>query len=328
MEYKNNFISYDNNNIKKESTFNKLKNLQILLKKESVLKVLYSTRVKNTEKDIENICEEIYKIKIDILNALKNEDNLVHYEFIENTKDYLKDLNFYIPKLLSYLWENPSLIAKLLIYSNIEDVKLYMAPLICNNFYDNILSPNSVEEPLIYIIYLLLENEIGKLNNIDEAMKFLNDTPCGYLLDELIDKKDIKAFFKIILKDIIENLELSNSEDSFCFDVNLLKKETIQKDNNQKEYSKEEQKINNIFLYKYIMDLSLKKLKELKNKYISEFNNKMEKYIVFQLKNQNNEEIYSNKKFLEEINNDILYDYGNNFFKVINFIDSLLDNIL
>ena len=65
MENKINLTSYDNNNNKfqKESTFNKLKNLQTLIKKESILKVLYTSTIKNTEKEIENICEQYIKQK-------------------------------------------------------------------------------------------------------------------------------------------------------------------------------------------------------------------------------------------------------------------------
>jgi hypothetical protein len=164
------------NENKNESTFNKLQNLQTLLKKESALKGLFAETERNTQKDIEILCKQIYNKRIDVLNVLKNEANInneIYYQLIENNRDYLKDLNLYIPKFLSYLWENPSLIAKILINSNMNDVKKYLAPLFCNNFYENILSPNHIEDQLLYVIYLLLDQEIDKLNNISETNKFL-----------------------------------------------------------------------------------------------------------------------------------------------------------
>ena len=57
---KGNIVSEE---IKKETTFQKLQNLQILLKKESSLKGLYTETGKNTQKDIETLCKEIFKIK-------------------------------------------------------------------------------------------------------------------------------------------------------------------------------------------------------------------------------------------------------------------------
>ena len=288
---------------KGETTFNKLKNLQTLLKKESALKGLYAETGKNTQKDIEILCKEIYSKKIEVLNVLKNEssiNNEIHYQLIENNKEYLKDLNLYIPKLLAYLWENPSLIAKLLIKSKVDEVKTFLAPLICNNFYENILSPNYIEDQLLYVIYLLLEDEIDKLNDLSETNKFLNNTVCGYLLSELIDKKDIKAFFKIILKDIIEIMELSHGDIKLVFEASGLEKNIVQRKqtisrltkaktftptiiDSQKQRSNEEKKMHEDFFTNYLIDLTLQELSELKNKYISEKNEKMKDYIEHQL---------------------------------------------
>jgi len=364
----NNIINENENKIeikienKNESTFNKLQNLQTLLKKESALKGLFAETEKNTQKDIEILCKDIYNKRIDVLNVLKNEANIyneIYYQLIDNNRDYLKDLNLYIPKFLSYLWENPSLIAKLLINSNMNDVKKFLAPLFCNNFYENILSPNHIEDQLLYVIYLLLEQEIDKLNNISETNKFLNDTACGYLLNELIDKKDIKAFFKIILKDIIEIMELSHSDTFLVFEANRLEKNILERkksllkrsmtrkssnnnsnnnnnniNDSQKPHSEEEKKQHEDFLTNYLIDLSLDNLNELKDKYISEKNEEMKNYIEYQINSQTDNEVYSNKAFFKLMNNntpntyEVLMNYERNFIKVINFINSILDNIL
>ena len=356
----NNAINENKNEIKNEykneSTFNKLQNLQILLKKESALKALFAETEKNTQKDIEILCKEIYNKRIDVLNVLKNEANInneKHYQLIENNKEYLKDLNLYIPKFLSYLWENPSIIAKLLINSDKEDIKKFLAPLFCNNFYENILSPNHIEDQLLYLIYLLLEQEIDKLNDITETSKFLNDSACGYLLNELTDKKDIKAFFKIILKDVIEIMELSHRDGYLVFEANRLEKNIVERRksllkrsmtkkssmsnsiiNDPKQNSEEDKRLQEEFFTNYLIDLSLDKLKELKNKYNSEKNENMKNYIEYQLNSQSDNEIYSNKIFFSQMNNSSLYsyeilmNYEKNFIKVINFINSILDNIL
>ena len=110
---------------KQETTFNKLKNLQILLKKESALKGLYSETGKNTQNDIELLCREIFQKKIEVLNVLKNNinSNVINYHLVKDNKDYLKTLFLYIPKFLTYLWENPKIIAKLLLNSNKSDIQ-------------------------------------------------------------------------------------------------------------------------------------------------------------------------------------------------------------
>ena len=345
------------NEYKSETTFHKLQNLQTLSKKESALKGLFAETEKNTQKDIENLCKEIYLKRIDVLNVLKNEantSNIINYQLIENNKDYLKDLNLYIPKFLSYLWENPPLIAKLLIYSDVNDVRKFLAPLFCNNFYENILSPNHIEDQLLYVIYLLLEDEIDKLNDINNTSKFLNDTACGYLLNELMDKKDVKAFFKIILKEAIEIMELSHSDTNLVFEANRIEKEivgrkkTISKRNStkkpnaidmsiydsQRQKSEDEKKQHEEFFSKYLIDLNLQKLNELKDKYSEEKNEKMKAYIEYQLNSQTEEDIYANKQFFKLMNcnspytYEILMEYEKNFVIVINCINSIIDKIL
>ena len=112
------------------------------------------------------------------------------FELEKNSNEYLKDLTNYIPNLLTYLWENPKFVSKLLSNSNISDIKNHLASFIVNNFYDNILSSNSIENNLIYVFTLMLKDEINNLNNVNEPEIFLNNSPCSYLLHE-ITKKDI-----------------------------------------------------------------------------------------------------------------------------------------
>ena len=341
------------------TTFNKLKDLQTLLKKESALKGLYSETGKNTQKDIETLCKEIFNKKIEVLNGLSNDldsSRSIKYELIQDNKEYLKVIYLYIPKLLNYLWENPFIVSKILLNSKNTDLQKYLAPLICNNFYENIISANYIEDQLIYIIYLLLEDGIQKMKSVDDYTFFLNGTPLGYLLDGLIDKKDIKAFFKIILEDVIEMIEISSSDgeitlDPFIIEQNLSKKANDQHRNSKKKMSvkrahssfieinkpspEEEKKQHELFQNTYLSDLSLTKLKNLKNQYNLENNHYMENYINLQINGETKEDIYSNTEYNNIMKNNstiianqILNEYEKSFNKVIHFIDSILNSFL
>ena len=213
--------------------FNELKELQKLIKKESAIKELFIKTKNETKNSINNHCIEIYKKKMEVLNILqkinktnsnsntkkKSSNVLKDYILVEDNYNYLKDLDRYIIDFLNYLWDEPKILANLLIKANIEETKTYLAPLICNNFYENILSHNYIQDPLIYIIYLLLKNEIDNFKDINEGINnFLNNTPCSYLLQQLIEKNDIKEFFKLILKDALEDL----NDDKFIFSIDKL----------------------------------------------------------------------------------------------------------
>ena len=92
----------------------------------------------------------------------------------------------------------------------------------------------------MYVLTLLLKNEINNLHSSNDYGHFLNDNSvCKYLLSELRKKKDIKSFFKSIIYDAVENLETKHSETKINFDIDKLKVEINSKiEIKKKQYKK------------------------------------------------------------------------------------------
>ena len=190
------------------------------------------------------------------------ESNNKIFELEENSNDYLKDLSNYIPNLLNYLWENPELVALLLNNSNIEDIKDHLASFIVNNFYENILLSNSIENNLMYVITLMLKEEINNIKNINEPELFLNkESPCNYLLSELVKKDNIRQYFKKVLLNIIENLEEYSSNKTF--NLNLKKLQKIVEKNNEKNIN-ESINENDIVIQKLYQSLKIDEFNNLR----------------------------------------------------------------
>ena len=155
------------------------------------------------------------------MNQKKLEANSVLYSQLNKSekkfilKQDLSDLKIlinYIPNLLECLWENPKLVADLIINSDLKDVKETLSYLFMNNFYENILSTNNIENNLIYLLTLLVKDEINNLENINELDKFLNeDSKVLYFLSELRKKNDVKYFFKTSILNLISDLESMSS---------------------------------------------------------------------------------------------------------------------
>ena len=159
------------------------------------------------------------------------------------TKDNngLKDLNNYLPNLLTYLWENPKLVAVLLSNSDIKDIKENLASLIVNNFYENILSSNYIEDNLMYVLALMLKEEINKLNDENEPEYFLDKmSPCGYLLYELRRKNDIQYFFKTVILNVVDDLEVISSQ---TFNLDIQKIVDNCKTNGRNKYKQKKSKL-------------------------------------------------------------------------------------
>ena len=68
----------------------------------------------------------------------------------EEQEKYLGDLYTYVPLFMTYLWENPRMVANLIINSKKEDIKNNIAPLVVNCFYENILSSSYIEDQLLF----------------------------------------------------------------------------------------------------------------------------------------------------------------------------------
>ena len=355
----------ENNENDENISFNRLLKLQELIKKEAILKEHFISTGNDLKKKIKEQSLYIHKNKIELLNILQKYNNnksknnpdknvnkssisqneiLKENILVEYTNEYLSELNPFASDLLSLLWKNPKLMAELLINVDIEDTKNYLAPLICNNYYDNILSSNSIEDPLIYIIYILLDKEIENIDDIKNTNNFLYKTHCRYLLGQLIERKDVKNFFKIIFENILEDI----SSKKLNFDLKKIKKNQEKKKeslNIKKSKTMQSDTINNIindnkvsqklpvdndyksFLSKYVVDIHFDDLNKKKDNYDNEI---MKDYFEYILLNANKDEhAYfqdSFKKSIADINNsaNILSLYYKDFMKTTKFIEEIL----
>ena len=150
------------------------------------------------------------------------------FELVEDQSELLLDLNTYLPKLMNYLWDQPKVVASVIKNADIKDLKEYLAPFLANNFYENILSSYYIEDNLMYVLTMLLEDEINNLKNINQENNFLNDTPCGCVLEELRRKNDIQGFFKTIIFNGVEDLEYFS--DRFTFNITSLNEDYYTKE--------------------------------------------------------------------------------------------------
>ena len=297
----------------------------------------------------------MYIEKLKVMNMIsdrvKHDNTQLELIDIKDESNILCDLKLYLPHLMNSLWENPKIMALILQNADINDVKNYLADFIVNNFYENILSPNFIEENLIYVLTLLLNEEINSLLYIEQHSLFLDDTCSGCLLEELRKKKDIQTFFKNVITESIENLEINFSNYRFNFNIDEMNKNYLEETKNKKKdinnYSswnnleKELEKdkalnkrrrhfnirhmffLNKQSLEQFAKDHKLNKEKSLYELYESQINNT----------STNDPFLYSNKQLFLNIdkytNSEmLLYLYQKNFTGVTNFINLILDNII
>ena len=325
-----------------------------------------------TKKDInekmDKLSSELYKKKLEINSSILSRINNYEKKFtLKNNLFDFKALSTYIPKIFEILWNNPKLTADLIKNCDIDDIRESLANLFVNNFYQNILSNNYIENNLMFLLVLLLKDEIDNLKSVEIYCDFMNkESIVGYFMAELRKKYDIKCFFKTLLLDIISDLEFL-SYINFTLDmqeiINILKnKSLLPKTENKKENSSKKDKIKktkpltiesmagsgfyifsgdaskentkesrfHIFTANYLIPLSLSDLKKM----ISESNTSdMNDYLTNIINKAKNENSYSNFKLIDKFNLNKNYSdklislYISNFFLIKDFVDKFISII-
>ena len=213
----------------------------------------------------------------------------------------------YIKSFLSKLWKNPYIIYQLVINSNVDDVKNNLAPFFVNNFYNNILSSNYFGDNLLYIISLLLKQEINNIKNPNNPETFLEGTPCGFFLEQLCDRNDFKSFCKLNILNIVDNLESKFSSKKICFDIDIIQEnfmEKMKEKKNSNSYSMFKRSVNNLF---FIDDKDLNLTKSLTNMSLTD-----DKELIREKKNSENIKLF-NSKYLIDLKLKILKEYINKY---------------
>lgn len=286
----------------------------------------------------------MYEAKLEVMNLIaertKNDERI--FELVEDKNKALLNLYTYLPNLMNYLWEQPKIVSFIIQNSKINFVKEYLAPLFANNFYNNILSSNYVEDNLMYVLTLLLDSEINNLFNIKQYEKlFLDDSPCSYLLEELRKKNDIQSFFKTIIFNSVKQLEIKSSL-KLNFNVDIILNDFKKRESKNKNLcqiyeraSKNNKKIKeeqDLFKEKYCPMLDKRALEQIIND--NKNNKKMNEFLNEKLKDMDSEpNIYSNSLLLTNLYGSnymvqLLLIYKKYFLIVTEFIDNILENII
>ena len=247
-------------------------------------------------------------------------------------------MNNYILNFFEDLWENPKLVAELIIISDINDIKETLSNLFMNYFYENILSDNSIENNLMYVLTLLIQDEIKNIKNIDDYDKFMGKgSKVGCFMDELRKKSDIKNYFKKSFLNFISDLE-SKSSINFSLEVEQILKNL----RNKKKSNKRDDSDNSFFDEMKFDDLELDLLiaKNLSPLTIKNMNiiisqsqktdQDMNDYINNNINNSQEESHYSNLKLMEKfyingnLSSQLITIYTKKFCLIKEFIDKFI----
>ena len=142
------------------SSFNKLRKLQMTLKEEVALTDIFFENRDDLLKKIEKNCLDYYKERISIqeiwAQKKSSEEKHIKFEVSENPQKELPQCYDPLYKLMFTFRNSNDLTLKLIENCPKESFDL-LANFICNYYYVNIFSSSFLNENLLTLIYLLLE---------------------------------------------------------------------------------------------------------------------------------------------------------------------------
>ena len=276
---------------------------------------------------------QIWQLKLAIDNKHKNKKNKSENSYhLNTTLDQFGINKVFICSFLDILWNSPDLIYNIINNTDKEIVKTTLAPFLVNNFYCNYLSGNYMENNLLYLITKMLKDEIQNLKNRNELYYFLDNSKCGYLLEQFIKMPDIQIYFKNVIHKTIEKMERNYSFREIKFKIEEILKDLMKiKEDQEKKlgkkhnnndfdelyaviinskvidlsinYSREENsqkcnKRNEIFIQKYIPEMGIKDFQTRAEEAKKENNINLYKYfkkLEKDITSYENEDLYCTK---------------------------------
>lgn len=196
------------------SSFNKLKKLQMTLKEEVALTDIFFENRDDLLKKIEANCLNFFKERMAIQevydhNIVGKKNNQEHkkitYQVSEKPNSELPQCYDPLCKLMFYFRNSNDLTMKL-IQNCPKDSYDLLANFICNYFYVNIFSSTFLNENLLTLIYLLLEKEIDELSNERSSFFTFLDSSKSFvaiLLKYLSRRDEVKTYLENILKKLL-----------------------------------------------------------------------------------------------------------------------------
>ena len=305
---------------KNKESIEQLKKLQEILKQEIALRQIFLNNKEELFKKIETKTYEYYEKKLSIHEIFFNNKELsttnkiyINYVLSKNCQTELPQCLDPLSKLFFYFRNDNEMLLKLidkLDKLNYDD----FANFICHFFYEDVFNCTSINEPLLVLIYLLLEKNIDDIKDQNLSMQFIDPskTFISSLIKSLLRRNDVKVYFESIINKLVfdlEELKIINKKTISPFiGLEIFKlKDFIHSQHNLSKFKKiKEIKDYRQFLVCNIEKSSVvnlfNKLKEEKSEFIKE-NLKKNLFQNFENlfeKNNKNEDIKNNKEPMKE----------------------------
>ena len=267
--------------------------------------------------------QTLLEIKIRILHQIKCLEDpkyKINYILDDNPKKYLSSSFTFYEDYLNLIKEYQVIVINIIKNASQDEINS-LSSFFIDNFYENTLSSNFIENELLYLIWKLLNIEFNNIQKEDDYEIFLNNSNISILLSSLKKKSDVQEFLNLTFKNIMEYIDNVNHD--WDLDIeNLVKKEIPNIKSSNNNYQK--------YNYQCLIDFNYE---ELKKKIEETENQDMKDYLNNIIKNiEKDDSIYTNLNFLNTLyknkhSDKILIYYSNINSEILKLIEMMLKSL-
>lgn len=155
----------------------------------------------------------------------------------------------YIATFLKILWNYPEAVYIILKNADKEIIEKNLGKFIMNNFFNNYMGSSKLENNLLYVLTMMIKEEINSFVDIPQINTFLEKSKASFLLKEMINFPEVQLYFKKIIFQMVEKMENDYSSKKMNFNLTQIHQEL-------KDYINEENKKLNKKNKKSVADIS------------------------------------------------------------------------
>ena len=237
---------------------------------------------------------------------------------IDETSKYFSSCYLALKDFLKFIRTYPDIIYKILKLGNQKYLTNDFNNFILNNFYEDILNPNTISKDFLYVIEHLFKDIVGQCDNPSDFEIIYKESNLSLVLNSLINIKEVKLFFNSIFGNII-NKYISSGQSSkvLFFEISELNNFIKNRENNyihlytnsDLNQKKELEKIQNLFT-KSMNDIFKMRFNSFENTSYESYTDSEENFELNQNSEQNEE--FATKYLLELNKNELKKMIQNN----------------
>ena len=131
----------------------------------------------------------------------------------------VKVISLYLGPIFKKLRDDQNWVFKMLFLDMKSTEKEVISSIVTHSLYENMFSSSLIEDEYLFLTYRCLKKEISGLQVIQKPDSFLSNSINASLLKNLSQKDVIQSYFKSVIEEVLETMEMGEWNKFLIFSI-------------------------------------------------------------------------------------------------------------